>query len=571
MNTQNPLPARQLFWLFLCAGLATAPMWFAGFSCGHDLTFHMESWMDAAHSWRQGNAYPRWSGSAAWGAGEPRFIFYPPLSWMLGGLLGAIFGWNAAPFIFVLLVLFIAGIAMRHLAAAWMSPRTATLAGCLYIANPYNLFVIYTRAAMAELLAAAVIPWLLAEALRPRIRVATFALAFATVWLTNAPAAVFATYSVAILLIVRAAQQRSVRNWFPAACGVALGAALDAFYILPAAYERRFVQPSQILTGAYDFHSNFLFTHTADALHDFILREASIVGFTLALLAAVAAAVLFTNRSRNSIPNPTFALLSLGVVVLIMQTRPTAFLWAHLPELALPQFPWRWYAVLGIVFAFVTAAALYRIPRTQTILAASIVCIAIGICYPRFRQPCDPEDTPAGIRAQFLGNGFEPQDEYVPTGADADDLRPDPGHPGYPRVWLYRADDAADISGPADEHVRMLAPVQIDQWLTEKKSFRAHVSTPAIAILQLQDNPAWRITLNDQTRPPLTHASSGQMQIAMPPGDDVVAIRFTRTRDRTIADIISAIAALLWIAIFAFEQRPGEPAAHIRHHVSSNP
>ena len=51
--------------------------------------------------WREpgirGLAYPHWVQDANYGAGEPRLMFYPPASWLLGGLLGTISGWHAAP------------------------------------------------------------------------------------------------------------------------------------------------------------------------------------------------------------------------------------------------------------------------------------------------------------------------------------------------------------------------------------------------------------------------------------------------------------------------------------------
>ena len=53
--------------------------------------------MEVLRQWHQGVAYPHWAASANYGAGEPRFVFYPPLSWMLGALLGLVMPWTWTP------------------------------------------------------------------------------------------------------------------------------------------------------------------------------------------------------------------------------------------------------------------------------------------------------------------------------------------------------------------------------------------------------------------------------------------------------------------------------------------
>ena len=242
-------PPMHLLILPCAAFLAILPLILNGCSCGHDFNFHLLNWMEAGRQFAHGNLHPRWAFSPAYNAGEPRFVFYPPLSWTIGAILGLLMSWAWTPIVYTWLCLTAAGLALYRLAREFTLPSAALLAATFYLVNPYTLFTAYERTAYSELHAAAWIPLLLLGILRRKVTIPGIAIPVALLWLTNDPAAVMGCYALALLTLVRFFQDPSnaLQLAIKTTAGTLLGLGLAAFYILPAAYERRYVQITAVL------------------------------------------------------------------------------------------------------------------------------------------------------------------------------------------------------------------------------------------------------------------------------------------------------------------------------------
>ena len=154
--------------VLLSAALVVAPFLLHGPPCGLDFLFHFTSWHDAANSWRHGILYPHWASSANFGAGEPRFVFYPPLTWILGAALGLLFPWPFVPLALNFIILAATGLATRAFARHALTDEAATLAGCIAIFSLYALYEIDYHGDFAAISGGFWIPLLLLFLLRDR-------------------------------------------------------------------------------------------------------------------------------------------------------------------------------------------------------------------------------------------------------------------------------------------------------------------------------------------------------------------------------------------------------------------
>jgi 6-pyruvoyl-tetrahydropterin synthase related domain len=519
------------------------PFFKFGNPSGHDFEFHMYSWMEVVSQWRQGILYPRWAALAHWGYGEARFLFYPPASWLLGATLGAVLPWKAASGVYVWLVLTASGISMFMLARRWLGKADAIFAAALYAANPYHLVVIYWRSALAELLAGALLPLLVLFVLQleENQRRATIALSLvvAAAWLTNAPAAVMVNYSLALLIVVLAVVHRSPRLLVSGAIAVVLGAALAAFYLVPAAYEEKWVNIVEVLAPGVRPQDNFLFTLINDPDHNRFNLLVS--GVAMAELVVLAGATWLVSR-RKALTVAARWMLSVwaaGIVVLMLS--PTLALYEYLPKLRFVQLPWRWLLCLNVVLAVMLAPATRRW-LTRLALCATMLLVVVFV-WVRVQAPWWDNAGDIFEMHDFVvtGAGYEGTDEYVPFGDDAYELKKE-----LPKVV---------VEGDAS------AKIQILKWSAQEKKLGATVSAPSKLTLRLFNYPAWKVLVNGNPATTDSTETTGLMVIPVEAGSNDVDVEFTRTSDRTAGGIISVLSALGLLGFIVVNRRRNKQRA----------
>ncbi len=552
--------------------VAIAPFLKWGIPSGHDFEFHMYSWMEVVNQWKQGVVYPKWAELAHWGYGEARFIFYPPGSWTLGAVLGAILPWKMVPAAYCWIVLTATGIGMYALARQWLEPPDALFAATFYALNPYHLLIAYWRSAYAELLAAVIVPLMLfcmlrlrEEGFRPTL---WLSLTLAGAWLTNDPAALMIYYSAAGLAVVMAVQERSVRPLLRTAVAMVLGAGLASFYLLPAIYEQPWVSIAQVLSPGVRPQDNFLFTTNADPDHN---RFNLLVSWlAVAEIVALALAIRYSrpdrlNKERSGetqfddarFEKSAWTLAAAwGAVAAFTMLPASKLLWELLPKFRFVQLPFRWLLCLNASLAILLAMATRRSsvaessphsagthsaspPRfafrrsaigrwmargmVSAILLLVLLLVGHRIQPPWWDTSGDIAEMEDAISDEL---GYDGTDEYVPTGADPSEVKKD-----LPRV--------SDMGGPA-------VGVQMLEWDATEKHFVAHTDRTQKLTVRLFNYPAWKVVVNGKPTATQTTDVTGLMVIPVAAGQNDVHIYFARTADRLVGGIVSLISVIVF-------------------------
>jgi hypothetical protein len=526
-----------LLWapLLLIAATAFAveiPFFFLGTPSGHDVEFHLYSWLEVLAHWRHGVLYPRWAGLAHFGYGEPRFVFYPPASWMLGSVISRIFPWTLASCIYIWAVLVGAGSSMFLLARRWLGRPDAMFAAALYAVNPYHLVTVYWRSAFAELLAASLVPLLVLLVLKAadgeRRAVAPLAFVLAGAWLTNAPAAVMIHYSLALLLLFFAYKRRTGRLLFVGAAAVLLGAALSAFYLVPAVYEQKWVNIAEAVSAGSRPADNFLFIHTTDADHDAfnkIVSWIAVLEMGIIFVAAIAGKVW---RDKRRELWTALAIWAIACSVLMFPV--SLVLWKILPKMQFMQFPWRWLLCMGTMFSLFVTLGLRQWWARGAVCALSVLVIVLAwhhVQAPWWDNSADLREMQDNMETAV---GYEGTDEYTPAG----------GEPGA----IDKEARDVKVNGPAK------AAIRVQRWDAESRSFTAEMSAADQLALKLFPYPAWRVEVNGRVVETSAREGTGQMLVPVSAGLNRVEVQFVRTWDRTAGDWISIITfgcVIFWI------------------------
>jgi hypothetical protein len=142
------------------------------------------------------------------------------------------------------------------------------------------------------------------------------------------------------------------------------------------------------------------------------------------------------------------------------------------------------------------------------------------------------------------GHGYEGTDEYEPLGCDRYELPENA-----PRVAL----EHAAAPGEAQHNPR----IHVERWSAERKTLEVDSPRPMTVVLKLLNYPAWRAEVNGRAVGLQSKPESGQILLTLPAGHSRADVAFTRTPDRAVGGVISAVSVFALAGLVLYERRRG--------------
>lgn len=561
--------------ILVAAAVATAPLFVRGPACGSDLGFHLVSWIDAQHSITMGVPYPHWANSPNFGAGEPRFVFYPPLSWTTGAFLGLFLPWTAVPVVFCVILLAANGLANRALARQALADGPATLAGCASIFLGYPLFSVYKRCDFAELGATACIPLLLLYALCRRNRAGNFwqrtfdgsaaplALVMAVTWLCNGPVGLMACYLLAAIVLVSAMLEKSLIPVVRAGVSTALGVLLASVYLVPAVWEKKWASIEYATTlSHFTVENSWLFArHDYDATmisHDMLLHRVSLLAVIMLVIALAGCAICWLRKRMPGKSRWWIPLALIPVAVLLLLFPISEPVWATLPWLRLLQFPWRWLLVLETPVAIFFAAAVWlegKKARTAALALCGLLFagISLGANSSWF---VDCGETESSIQQMIhSGMGTLGKPEYAPPRvqfAMVDRVVHSACLLDAPPTTSAQGEDAPSWDGEATDCNSNFRAIM---HLPEEKHISGIAEHAGFLILRLRYYPAWRVTVNGSPVTAAAEQQRGFMAVPVAAGPVRIDVEWTTMPDAIAGRWLTVIALASIVALYLLERK----------------
>ncbi len=486
----------------------------------------------------------RWVPDLGGGYGYPEFNYYAPLPYYVGEGFYAL----SHNILTAAKLTFAAGFMLAffsaYLAASALWGRLGgSLSAIFFMFAPYHAENLYGRGAMDELWAMAAIPlafWaLLRLGSRPtRWNSLLLGAAVAVVVLCHNLSAVLVVALLGVFAVVRLALTRQATYLKHLVAAGLWAFAFSAFYVVPVLLESQYVHLETLTTHESSYDEHFADLHalmreipwwlgnpTTNA--KYLVGSVHVFAWALSLCAA-----FLVWRRHPQVRSIVFTFSAIMIACIYMIHPASQWVWDHGGPLAYLQFPWRFLTLVSFGTSILAGASLLLVSSHRARVALwSVLVLLVVVMNVGWFRPREFLDVDAST---------------VLTGANWDKLR-------MYAIWDFLPKSAQVApQGPTSTAVEQrsgqsdLSDVQTgSDWV----KFNAASAAGATVQIDRFEFPTWETTVDGQPVPHGYDATTGLINVSVPPGEHSVEAHLRNTPPRTAGNAISAVAVAACAAV----------------------
>ncbi len=496
--------------------------------------------------------------------GEPIFNFYAPLPYYIGAVIHLL-GFN---YLMLAKILFItssilSALTMYIFIKELLGNKAGIVASVLYTYAPYRAVDIYVRGSLSETWAFVFFPLIFYYSLRV-FKNANFksilflSLSLSGLFLThNVTTVMFLPFLILWWIYLLILKYRTLADTKDSAflliwhlcVALVLGIGLAAFFILPAIFERDFIQTKYLTVGYFDFRAHFvafkqffsLFWGYGSSLwgpNDGLSFQVGMINW-LVLLTTFVFAIIF-RKDKNLLGLTLFLGVSF-IASIFLQHNKSAFIWEAFPIMAFIQFPWRFLAISVFIVAIAggvittyferNSKELIRFKNKSNLLILFLIVATIASTFSYFKPKEYTDDSffDKFLNKEKMRQGIDLTKDYLP-------------------IWVKTVDGAV-FNAPRAEK----GSIEVTNINKKSTSLSASVKVLDDSSIELPITyfPGWEVRTNDRVINQENPSKMGLIRFKLPKGIFNIKIELKNTPVRAIGNWISLISALAVIALLA--------------------
>lgn len=397
----------------------------------------------------------------------------------------------------------------------WLSKifgRLPSFIGALfYVYAPYHLYDAYTRGSVGEVLALAIIPFILWQVERKSLFWSTLGTGILIIS-HNTLALLFLPLIVLYLLLDIFITERKNRLHivYSAVLILILSLGLSAFFWLPSIFDLQYT----------------VFFQTSVSQWNEYFADQKLVGLPTIVIFVLFFILFLVPRIKPPKDKLTIFLFALGVLSLFFSLPLSAPLWELLP-VSFFQFPFRFLSVTILCASFLTACFISALPSKLKVIVGALIWLLILISAEPFMLP---------FRYLDKGEGF-----YT-TNEDTTTVRSE-----YMPRWVKTF--PAKRPNQKIEIVKGEGEIRDQAFNSQGASFSVDLKSNSSVQVNTVYFPGWQAWVDGEKRAISYENDRGLIQIPLQKGRHEVLVKFNETPLRLFSDIISLISFLTLIGL----------------------